>query len=1023
MKKIYVSLSFVMLSLFCFSQTSGLFFSEYAEGSASNKYLEIYNGTGATVDLSEYAFPNVSNAPTVPGEYEYWNNFPIGATIADGDVYIIAHPSSDPLILAEADHTFSFLSNGDDGFCLVKQDGSWVDTNNDQIMQDSEISGFIYVDWVGTWDADPGTAWDVAGVTNGTQNHTLLRKETICAGNSTPLGSFGTSTADSEWEVLDINTWTNLGAHVANCGGGTLPIINSDPNSLSGFVQFVGSPSNEQTTEISGSNLTADVTATVSGDYEISLSTSVGFGPSVVLTQTAGELAATMVYVRLNGSVAISLASGEIVLSSAGADNDTVALTGEILNPDPVLFSQPDTITGFSHFVGTPSAEEVFNVAGNYLTEDMTINVTGEFEISTQSNGTFTNSLTIPANANTTVFNANANWNGYMNVFELPENGGNYVFGQPWGVPELSAIFTPSVNNVKLLPNTNTYAENPTDAFWVNQTTGAGNKNMEAITFIEPGAGANDNDLAFAGNVVGNTLDAAYTAKYFIKALDPNNGYADVFNGSKTFVLPASGTFSVSATAAELPAGLIVQYGFVMVGPNADPATAGALGSVVIDGDFPVGEVQSTPIYVRLNGSAINNNQTGVVTVSSESEAVAHVVNAGSFYYSPSALTITAGDTVYWVNDGGTHNVNFATNTVTGDPYNNPESFVSSPTGDIELYSHVFNTAGTYQYDCSVGSHAANGMTGTIIVLENTSPDPGIIALFGETLGYSPYTIGEVTTNAADGVADSTDVLVSLEGTVHCIDFDGNEGISFTIIDDNNDGINVFNFNDVSDYVVNEGDKIIVLGKIGQFNGLTQVVADSILTLESGLPTVTPTIVTTLDESTESQWITIENVNFVNPITTFPSGSNNIDVTDGVNVFAIRIDSDTDIPESAAPQGSFSVTGVGGQYDNSSPYDEGYQLFPCGIGSFVPESTTGIDENDIIASVSVYPNPFNNSLTVSIEMEGDCELTVMDCHGRELVNTSINEKLTLSTDDWSYGVYMVKVTNLDGITKITKIIK
>jgi hypothetical protein len=297
------------------------------------------------------------------------------------------------------------------------------------------------------------------------------------------------------------------------------------------------------------------------------------------------------------------------------------------------------------------------------------------------------------------------------------------------------------------------------------------------------------------------------------------------------------------------------------------------------------------------------------------------------------------------------------------------------------------------------------------------------VYLSGQTLDYTPYSIGEVTGNDADGVSDSTDVLVSLVGTVHCIDFDGNEGISFTIIDDNNDGINVFNFADVSDYVVSEGDKIAVLGKIGQFNGLTQVVADSILTLESGLPTVTPTIVTTLDESTESQWITIENVNFVNPIATFPSGSNNIDLTDGVNVYTIRIDSDTDIPESAAPQGSFSVTGVGGQYDNSSPYDGGYQLFPCGVGSFVPESTSGINEFEFATSVSVYPNPFNNSLTVSIDMEEDCELTVMDCHGRELVNTSINEKLTLSTDDWSYGVYMVKVTNLVGISKITKIIK
>ena len=1011
MKKNY---TFLLLMIFFFSSYSfsQLIISELADpnDNAGARFVEIYNVSGSAVDLTDWELRRWTNGNAGP-QGTGVDLTPVSSLAANSFIIIAANATEFEAVYGfapdiEAGTGGAADSNGDDQIAIFDPADNTIDifgvpgedgTNTCHEFEDGRAERIASVTASNpTWDESEWNVWadtQVSGCTSHTQ-------QPINVGDN----------------IYDPGSWIGASA-------GTDPTVSASPAELTGFVQFVGSPSDEQTTEISGSNLTADVTATVSGDYEISLSTSIGFGPSVVLTQTTGELAATMVYVRLNGSVAISLASGEIVLSSAGADNDTVALTGEILNPDPVLFSQPDTITGFSHFVGTPSAEEVFNVAGNYLTEDMTINVTGEFEISTQSNGAFTNSLTIPANANTTVFDANATWNGYMNVFELPENGGGYVFGQPWGVPELSAIFTPSINNVKLLPNTNTYAENPTDGFWVNQTTGAGNKNMEAITFIEPGAGANDNDLAFGGNVVGNTLDAAYSAKYFIKALDPNNGFADVFNGSKTFDLPASGTFSVSATAAELPAGLIVQYGFVMVGPNADPATAGALGSVVIDGDFPVGEVQSTPIYVRLNGSAINNNQTGVVTVSSESEAVAHVVNAGSFYYAPSALTITAGDTVYWVNDGGTHNVNFATNTVTGDPYNNPESFVSSPTGDIELYSYVFNTAGTYQYDCSVGSHAANGMSGTIIVLENTSPDPGIIALFGETLGYSPYTIGEVTTNATNGVADSTDVLVSLVGIVHCIDFDGNEGISFTIIDDNNDGVNVFNFDDVSDYVVNEGDKIKVLGKIGQFNGLTQVVADSILTLESGLPTVTPTIVTTLDESTESQWITIENVNFVNPIATFPSGSNNIDVTDGVNVFAIRIDSDTDIPESAAPQGSFSVTGVGGQYDNSSPYDEGYQLFPCGVGSFVPESTTGLDENDFIASVSVYPNPFNNSLTVSIDMEGDCELTVMDCHGRELVNNSINEKLTLSTDDWSYGVYMVKVTNLDGITKITKIIK
>ena len=73
MKNIYLIFTFFFVSLVSFCQSSDLFFSEYAEGSSNNKYMEIYNGTGATVDLSEYAFPNVSNAPTTPGEYEYWN--------------------------------------------------------------------------------------------------------------------------------------------------------------------------------------------------------------------------------------------------------------------------------------------------------------------------------------------------------------------------------------------------------------------------------------------------------------------------------------------------------------------------------------------------------------------------------------------------------------------------------------------------------------------------------------------------------------------------------------------------------------------------------------------------------------------------------------------------------------------------------------------------------------------------------------------------------------------------------------
>jgi predicted extracellular nuclease len=108
------------------SDGAPLFFSEYAEGTSNNKYLEIYNPTNETIDLSMYAFPSVSNDPSIVGEYEYWNTFAYGSTIAPGDVYVIAHGSAHETILAEADMTYAYLSNGDDGFALVSDPSETV---------------------------------------------------------------------------------------------------------------------------------------------------------------------------------------------------------------------------------------------------------------------------------------------------------------------------------------------------------------------------------------------------------------------------------------------------------------------------------------------------------------------------------------------------------------------------------------------------------------------------------------------------------------------------------------------------------------------------------------------------------------------------------------------------------------------------------------------------------------------------------------------------------------------------------
>ena len=91
-----------------------------------------------------------------------------------------------------------------------------------------------------------------------------------------------------------------------------------------------------------------------------------------------------------------------------------------------------------------------------------------------------------------------------------------------------------------------------------------------------------------------------------------------------------------------------------------------------------------------------------------------HIVEVGpGMIYTPNELTIEEGDIVSWVSLGGTHDVNFNINSVSGESFGNPVEIVDASLpvqGPGEMGSITFNNAGTYNYDCSVGSHAAMGM-------------------------------------------------------------------------------------------------------------------------------------------------------------------------------------------------------------------------------------------------------------------------------------------------------------------------
>tara|TARA_B100000767_G_scaffold2010_1_gene1985 strand:- start:127 stop:2247 length:2121 start_codon:yes stop_codon:yes gene_type:complete len=241
MKKIYVLILTFTISTLSFGQSSDLYISMFGEGSSNNKFIEIYNGTNAEIDLTGYSISTCSNGCDIEGEFDYPDNvvFEAGTIIAAGDVYVIAHGSADPLI--DADQTFAYLSNGDDFMALT--------------LAGATANSFTIVDALGDMSTVDGTGWDIAGVSNATVNHTLTRKPTICDPNSVPLGSFGTNAEDSEWIVGESNSgWSDLQTHTG-CVSGPVLSINNPSNG-----QEFASGTTAVTLSVSVANFEVDAT-------------------------------------------------------------------------------------------------------------------------------------------------------------------------------------------------------------------------------------------------------------------------------------------------------------------------------------------------------------------------------------------------------------------------------------------------------------------------------------------------------------------------------------------------------------------------------------------------------------------------------------------------------------------------------------------------------------------------------------------------------------------------------------------
>lgn len=283
---------------------------------------------------------------------------------------------------------------------------------------------------------------------------------------------------------------------------------------------------------------------------------------------------------------------------------------------------------------------------------------------------------------------------------------------------------------------------------------------------------------------------------------------------------------------------------------------------------------------------------------------------------------------------------------------------------------------------------------------------------------YIVADIVDVVDLDADLAPNNSGIKYEITGVVYGIDYDGNAGLSFTIIDATS-GINIFNFVDVSEYVVTEGDEITARGEIDFYNGLLELKVDSIKVNSSGNTLAKPTLVAKPTEDTESEFIQLEKVWIADGTTEWPDNGNVLLTNDAMDTFQIRIDKDIPgIVGEAVAFDTMTIVGIGGQFDGSAPYDEGYQIFPRGLDDIMEwKSKVSVKEMNRV-TVGVYPNPTSGT----VQLLGNNSWNtykVYNTVGLEVMSGNITGN-TITLSGLESGCYFIETANneLVGITRV-----
>ena len=301
-------------------EPTDLILSEYVEGSSNNKAVELFNGTDAAIDLTDYSLDVYFNANTSPTSFDLVGSVPAGGT------FVFAH-SSLALAVGAQQSTGAGLWNGNDSIVLSR-DGVVVDSFGQIAFNSNFGSG------------------DTSAV-----NHTLRRQASVCTGDTDPNDAFDPAT---EWVGFPQDTFDGLGSHTTDCGevGPATPVINEFSASTTGvdveYVEILGPPSTDLSgltvLEIEGdSNSTLGA---VDGEFTVGTTDADGFYlidlPANALEN--GTITLLLVDGYSGGATNVADVDGDVI--DAVAVNDGGA--GDVTYGVPELGPNYDGVSGFA---------------------------------------------------------------------------------------------------------------------------------------------------------------------------------------------------------------------------------------------------------------------------------------------------------------------------------------------------------------------------------------------------------------------------------------------------------------------------------------------------------------------------------------------------------------------------------------------------------------------------------------------------------------------------------------------------